>query len=83
MLPREFCWRRQSSSWGRESWLLAHGQPVGIVSELDGICYLSHQGVSAQHGWTTERAESAAAATAKLERWALAHSRRPQKVVRF
>jgi hypothetical protein len=76
MLPKEFRWRRQSSSWGRESWLLAYGRPVGIVSELDGICYLSHESAQVRAGWTTERAESVEQAVTRLERWALANARR-------
>lgn len=76
MLPRGFQWQRQSSSWGTASWLVANGQPVGIVSTLDEICYVSHPS-SAGFGWTTERAASPDDAVAALERWATANARLP------
>ena len=76
MLPKGFQWQRQSSSWGTESWLVANGQPVGIVSTMDTICYLSHPS-TAGFGWTTERADSPEEAVATLERWAMANARLP------
>lgn len=76
MLPRGFQWQQQRSSWGTESWLLANGQAVGIVSELANTCYVSHPSSNSSFGWTTERADSAEAGRIALERWALAHARR-------
>jgi hypothetical protein len=76
MLPEGFEWRRHGSTWGQEEWLLAHGRPVGIVSVLGDICYLSHPASNESSGWTTQRAESPELAAATVERWALAHARR-------
>jgi len=75
MLPKGFQWQQQSSSWDSESWLVANGQPVGIVSALENTCYLSHPSNTGL-GWTTERANSPEEAIAALERWAMANVRR-------
>ena len=79
MLPKGFQWKRHQSSWGSESWLIAHGRPVGIVTVLGEICYAAHPSGNAREGWTTQRAESPNAAAATCERWALAYARRPMR----
>jgi len=77
MLPKEFEWRRNESSWGWESWLIAHGHPVAIVNVLSDVCYWSHRSENGAAGGSTQRSPTPELGVAAAERWALAHARRP------
>ena len=73
MLPPDFHWRAQTSSWGSERALYVRGKRVGVVSDVGDTCFVSHR--------STLRAPSAQTGIATVERWANAHAR-PLRLLR-
>ena len=81
VLPPDFHWRAQSSSWGSERALYVRGKRVGVVSDVGDTCFVSHRSTVDFDEWVTLRAPSAQTGIATVERWANAHVR-PLRLLR-